>query len=60
MLFRSEGSLDVTARALQTAKSLLQSYEQPKIDAGIDEALRDYVARREREIPAMDALNQDY
>jgi trimethylamine--corrinoid protein Co-methyltransferase len=26
---------------------------------GVDEALRDYIARREREIPAMDALNQE-
>ena len=56
----AEGSHDVTARALQTAKSLLQSYEQPPIDPGIDEALRDYIARREQEIPAMDALNQDH
>ena len=56
----AEGSQDVTARALQTAKSLLQSYEQPQIDPGIDEALKGYVARREREIPAMDALNQDH
>ena len=56
----AEGSHDVTARALQTAKSLLQSYEQPPIDPGVDEALKDYIARREREIPAMDALNQDH
>ena len=56
----AEGSLDVTARALQTAKSLLQSYEAPPLDPGIAEALADYVARREAEIPAMDALNQDF
>jgi len=30
------------------------------LDPGIDEALRDYIARREREIPAADALNQEY
>ena len=56
----AEGSLDVTARALRTAKSLLQSYEAPPLDPGIAEALADYVARREAEIPAMDALNQDF
>jgi trimethylamine--corrinoid protein Co-methyltransferase len=45
---------------LQKAKSLLQSYEAPPLDPGIDEALRDYITRRETEIPAMDALNQDF
>jgi len=30
------------------------------MDAATDEALRDYIARREREIPAMDALNQEF
>jgi len=50
----------VTARALTTAKSLLASYEQPPIETATDEALRDYIARREREIPAMDALNQEF
>ena len=56
----AEGSQDVTARALQKAKSLLQSYEAPPLDPGIDEALRDYITRRETEIPAIDALNQDF
>ena len=56
----AEGSQDVTARALRTAKSLLQSYERPPLDPGTDEALKDYIARREREIPAMDALNQEF
>ena len=58
--WRAEGSQDVTARALTTAKSLLASYEQPPIETATDEALRDYIARREREIPAMDALNQEF
>ena len=49
-----------TGMGLQKAKSLLQSYEAPPLDPGIDEALRDYIARRETEIPAMDALNQDF
>ena len=31
-----------------------------KLDAAKDEELRDYIARREREIPAVDALNEDY
>ncbi len=56
----AEGSQDVTARALQTAKSLLQSYEAPPLDPGVAEALTEYIARRETEIPAMDSLNQDF
>jgi trimethylamine--corrinoid protein Co-methyltransferase len=30
------------------------------LDAAVNEQLLDYIARREREIPAADALNQDY
>jgi trimethylamine--corrinoid protein Co-methyltransferase len=55
----AEGSVEINERALKQVKSLLDAYEEPKLDEGIDEALRDYIARREREIPAMDALNQD-
>ena len=55
----AEGEKNVTDRALQTARALLDSYEQPVLDPGIDEALRDYISHRESTIPAMDALNQD-
>ncbi|WP_343116612.1 trimethylamine methyltransferase family protein [Ostreiculturibacter nitratireducens] len=58
--WQAEGALEITERALQYAKKLLREYEEPKLDEGIDEALRDYIARREREIPAVDALNTDY
>lgn len=54
----AEGSVEITERALQYAKKLLSEYEEPPLDEGIDEALRDYIARREREIPAAEALNQ--
>ncbi|MEM8592832.1 MAG: trimethylamine methyltransferase family protein, partial [Pseudomonadota bacterium] len=40
--------------------ALLNDYEEPKLDPGVDEALRDYIARREREIPAAEALNQEH
>ena len=39
---------------------LLDQYEEPKLDEGVNEALLDYIARREREIPAAEALNQYY
>ena len=56
----ADGSRETTARALAEARAMLAAYEEPKLDPGVDEALRDYVARREREIPAVDALNQDH
>jgi trimethylamine--corrinoid protein Co-methyltransferase len=58
--WQAEGATDITERALARARGLLGAYEEPKLDPGVDEALRDYIARREREIPAADALNQEY
>jgi len=58
--WQAEGAVEINERALRYARSLLQDYEEPKLDPGIDEALRDYIARREREIPAEDALNQEH
>jgi trimethylamine--corrinoid protein Co-methyltransferase len=43
------GSIDAPRRANQIWHQLLDEYEQPPIDPGIDEALRDYVERRKRE-----------
>ena len=56
----AEGSHEITARALAHAKKLLSVYEEPKMDEAVNEALLEYIARREREIPAADALNQEY
>ena len=56
----AEGSNEITRRALDFARQLLSDYQEPKLDAAKDEELRDYIARREREIPPADALNQDY
>ncbi len=53
----AEGSADTQARALRFAARLLSDYEEPRLDPATDEALRDYIARREREIPAADQLN---
>ncbi len=54
-----DGEQDTATRALTTAKSMLRDYEKPDLDPGLNEALLAYIARREEEIPAMDALNQD-
>jgi trimethylamine---corrinoid protein Co-methyltransferase len=44
--WESEGSLDIQQRANAAWKKVLAEHESPPIDPGIDEALRDYIARR--------------
>jgi len=58
--WQAEGAVEINERALNQVRTMLGEYEEPKLDAGVNEALLDYIARREREIPAADALNQDY
>ena len=58
--WQAEGSQEITARALTLAKALLADYEAPKLDPAVDEALGAYIARREQEIPAAEALNQEH
>lgn len=58
--WQAEGAVETPERALTEARRMLTEYEEPKLDPAVDEALRDYIARREREIPAADALNQDH
>ncbi len=56
----ADGSQEITERALKEAKSLLDDYQEPVLDVAIDEALQEYIDRREREIPAVDALNTSH
>ncbi|MEO0633034.1 MAG: trimethylamine methyltransferase family protein [Pseudomonadota bacterium] len=56
----AEGSKEITERALDYARALLADYEEPTLDPAKDEELRAYIARREREIPAADALNTEH
>lgn len=58
--WQAEGSIDITERALIRARAMLKDYEEPKLDPGVNEELLDYIARREREIPPADALNQEH
>ncbi len=46
----ANGEREITARALDYARHQLNEYQQPVLDPAVDEALRDYIARREREI----------
>lgn len=54
------GSQEITERALKHAKQLLAEYEEPKLDESVDEALLEYITKREREIPAVEAINNEH
>jgi len=56
----AEGSDEITARALKHARKLLNDYVEPTLDPGVNEELLAYIARREQEIPAVDALNNEH
>ena len=58
--WQADGSLNTNERGLKRAKEMLNEYEEPKLDSGINDELIDYIARRKTEIPAADALNQEY
>jgi trimethylamine--corrinoid protein Co-methyltransferase len=47
----AEGGLDAAQRANRMWKSLLKDYEDPGLDPAIDEALKDYIARRKAQMP---------
>lgn len=57
--WHADGSLEINERALQRVRDLLNEYEEPHLDVAVNDELLDYIARREREIPAADALNLD-
>ncbi|MCB9419607.1 MAG: trimethylamine methyltransferase family protein [Ardenticatenaceae bacterium] len=48
--WQASGSVDAAQRANTIWKELLAQYEPPPLDPSIAESLRDYVARREREL----------
>ena len=56
----AEGSVEITERALNKARKLLSEYQEPTLDEAKNEELLAYIARREREIPAAEELNQEY
>jgi trimethylamine--corrinoid protein Co-methyltransferase len=43
--WEAEGAHDANTRAVEIAKRMLDRYEPPPLDPGIDEALRDFIAR---------------
>jgi trimethylamine--corrinoid protein Co-methyltransferase len=57
--WQADGAIEINERGMTRARDLLNEYVEPTLDVGVNDALLDYIARREREIPAADALNQD-
>ncbi|TFH44563.1 MAG: trimethylamine methyltransferase, partial [Lysobacterales bacterium] len=49
--WEERGSKDAQTRAFERWKQMLNEYEAPPIDPAVDEALKDYVARRKNELP---------
>lgn len=50
--WEQKGAKTAEVRANEVWKKWLKEYERPAIEPGVDEALREYVARRKREIRA--------
>ena len=51
--WESEGALDCAKRANRLWKEMLAGYEAPPIDESVDEALREFIARRKAAQPDM-------
>ena len=56
----ADGSTEINERSLTQARKMLNEYEAPAMDPAINEALLAYIAQREQEIPAADALNNSH
>jgi trimethylamine--corrinoid protein Co-methyltransferase len=49
--WQEDGSLDASQRANRIWKRMLREYEPPALDEGIDEALREFIAKRKASMP---------
>ena len=49
--WEERGAKDAQQRAFERWQQMLQDYEAPPIDPAVDEALKDFIARRKRELP---------
>ena len=47
----NSGAKDAAARGLEAARRVLEAYVAPPLDPGVEEGLREFVARREAELP---------
>lgn len=49
--WKAEGAKDHDTRGREKARAMLLDYEEPRLDEGIAEGLRDFIARREEKLP---------
>ncbi len=49
--WEQDGSVEITERAANYVRTLLNQYEQPTLDPALDEELLAYIAQREQEVP---------
>ncbi len=49
--WEAEGALDAAQRANKIWKRMLQEYEAPAIDPGVDESLKEFIAKRKAAAP---------
>ena len=49
--WEERGAKDMNQRAFERWNQLLNTYEAPPIDISVDEALKDFIARRKAELP---------
>ena len=52
--WQMSGSLDTAQRANRIWKQLLEEFEAPPLDAAVEQALREFVQRRERELAGVE------
>ncbi len=52
--WQKDGSKDYAQRANKKWKQILEAYQKPAIDSGVEEALAEFVIRRKRQIGAAD------
>ena len=49
--WRDQGEMTAEVRAFEQCQELLRGYQPPPIDEAIDEALKDFIARRKDAVP---------
>jgi trimethylamine--corrinoid protein Co-methyltransferase len=52
--WQEAGSMDAAQRANAIWKRMLREYEAPPIDPGVDEALKEFIAKRKASMPDSD------
>ena len=49
--WKAEGAKDHDTRGREKARNMLKDYEEPRLDEGVADGLRDFIALREENLP---------